>query len=257
MASTVDTIGWVKYMIRRYIFGSVAVALGSGLAAITGSAQVVELRGHVMMEQTDGTKAPLADAQIDGCRTDVKGEYHTKTNKKGEFVFAGLPFTGEYTIVASHPTASPTWVNKFKVGRGVNAELEVKPGDGRRPTADDVKAAAPASTGAPSGGASGNKTESAEERKKREELIRQNKEIEEKNKKITESNEIINRTFKAGNEALNAGTAASKAGNYDEAIQKYSDAVTQYSEGLAADAEQPALLTNKATALKARAIERF
>src|SRR6185503_1277046 len=41
------------------------------------------------------------------------------------------------------------------------------------------------------------------------------------------------------------------------AIQKYSDAITQYSEGLAADADQPALLTNKSTALKARAIERF
>ena len=243
-------------MIRRYIFGSVAVALVMAFAAVTGSAQVGELRGTVMMEQTDGTKAPLADAQIDVFRTDVKGEYHTKTNKKGEFVFAGLPFIGEYTVVASHPTAAPNWISKFKVGRGVLAELTVKPGDGRRPTADEIKSAAP-SAGAPGGGRSGNSGESAEERAKREELIRKNKEIEDKNKKITESNEIINRTFKAGNEALNAGSAASKAGNADLAIQKYSDAITQYSEGLAADADQPALLTNKATALKARAIERF
>jgi len=227
-------------------------------AAITGSAQVGELRGHVMMEQTDGTKVPLADAQIDVFRTDVKGEYHTKTNKKGEFVFAGLPFTGEYTIVASHPTAAPNWISKFKAGRGIMADITVKPGNGSRPTADDVKNAAPAG-GAPSGGGggSGNKGESAEERAKREELIRKNQEIEAKNKKITESNEIINRTFKAGNEALNAASAASKANNADEAIQKFTEAITQYSEGLAADADQPALLTNKATALKARAIERF
>ena len=242
-------------MIRRYIIGTVAAALVMAFAAITGSAQVGELRGTVMMEQTDGTKVPLADAQIDVFRTDVKGEYHTKTNKKGEFVFAGLPFTGEYTIVASHPTAAPNWLSKFKVGRGVLAELTVKPGDGKRPTADEIKNAA-ASSGAPSGG-SANKGESAEERAKREELIRKNKEIEEKNKKITESNEIINRTFKAGNEALNAGSAASKANNSELAMQKYSEAITQYSEGLAADADQPALLTNKATALKARAIERF
>ena len=242
-------------MIRRYIIGTVAVALVMAFAAITGSAQVGELRGTVTMEQTDGTKAPLADAQIDVFRTDVKGEYHTKTNKKGEFVFAGLPFIGEYTVVASHPTAAPNWISKFKVGRGVLAELTVKPGDGRRPTADEIKNAAP-SAGAP-GASRGNSGESAEERAKREELIRKNKEIEDKNKKITESNEIINRTFKAGNEALNAGSAASKAGNADLAIQKYSDAITQYSEGLAADADQPALLTNKATALKARAIERF
>lgn len=241
-------------MIRRYIFGTIAVALVMAFAAVTGSAQVGELRGTVMMEQTDGTKTPLADAQIDVYRTDVKGEYHTKTNKKGEFVFAGLPFIGDYTVVASHPTAAPTWVSKFKVGRGVLADLTVRPGNGHRPTADEIKNAAP-SSGATGG--RGNSGESAEERAKREELIRQNKAIEEKNKKITESNEIINRTFKAGNEALNAGSAASKAGNSDEAIQKYSDAITQYSEGLAADADQPALLTNKATALKARAIERF
>src|SRR6185295_8326434 len=165
-------------------------------------------------------------------------------------------FIGEYTVVASHPTSAPNWISKFRVGRGVLAELTVKPGDGRRPTGDDVKNAA-ASSGAPGGSKSGNSGESAEERAKREELIRQNKAIEEKNKKITESNEVINRTFKAGNEALNAGSAASKAGNSEAAIQKYSDAITQYSEGLAADADQPALLTNKSTALKARAIERF
>ena len=243
-------------MIRRYILGTVAATVMLAFAAVTAYAQVGELRGHVMMEQADGSKAPLADAQIDVFRTDVKGEYHTKTNKKGEFVFAGLPFTGEYTIVASHPTASPNWVSKFKVGRGVMADLTVKPGDGKRPTFDDVKnASAPA--GAPSGTPSGNSGESAADRAKREELIRKNKEIEESNKKITASNEVINRTFKAGNEALNAGSAASKAGNSEEAIQKFTEANNQYTEGLAADADQPALLTNKATALKARAIERF
>ena len=243
-------------MIRRYIFGTIAATLVLAFAVITASAQVGELRGHVFMQQADGNKVPLADAQIDVFRTDVKGDYHTKTSKKGEFVFAGLPFVGEYTIVASHPTASPNWLSKFKVGRGVMADITVTPGDGRRPTIEDLKNA-PASSGAASGAKSGNSGESAEDRAKREELIRKNKEIEEKNKKITESNEVINRTFKAGNDALNAGSLASKNNNSAEAMQKYTEAVTQYDQGLAADAEQPALLTNKATALKARAIERF
>jgi tetratricopeptide (TPR) repeat protein len=238
-------------MIRKYIFGTIAATLVLAFAALTASAQVGELRGRVYMQQADGSKTPLADAQIDVFRTDVKGEYHTKTSKNGEYVFAGLPFTGEYTIVASHPTASPNWLAKFKVGRNVPGDITVTPGDGRRPTLADTKNA-PASN-APTG----NSGESAEDRAKREELIRKNKEIEESNKKITTSNEIINRTFKAGNESLNAGSVASKAGNADEAMQKYSDAITQYNEGLAADANQPALLTNKATALKARAIERF
>jgi len=243
-------------MIRRYIFGTITATLVLAFAVITASAQVGELRGHVFMQQADGNKVPLADAQIDVFRTDVKGDYHTKTSKKGEFVFAGLPFVGEYTIVASHPTASPNWLSKFKVGRGVMADITVTPGNGQRPTIDDLKNA-PASSGAAAGTKSGNSGESAEDRAKREELIRKNKEIEEKNKKITESNEVINRTFKAGNEALNAGSLASKNNNSAEAMQKYTEAVTQYDQGLAADSDQPALLTNKATALKARAIERF
>jgi tetratricopeptide (TPR) repeat protein len=243
-------------MIRKYICGTIAATLVLAFAVITASAQVGELRGHVFMQQADGNKVPLADAQIDVFRTDVKGEYHTKTSKKGEFVFAGLPFVGEYTIVASHPTASPNWLAKFKVGRGIMADITVTPGDGRRPTVEDLKNAPP-SSGAAGGTKSGNSGESADDRAKREELIRKNKEIEEKNKKITESNEIINRTFKAGNDALNAASLAAKNKNSAEAMQKYTEAINQYDQGLAADADQPALLTNKATAMKARAIERF
>jgi len=43
----------------------------------------------------------------------------------------------------------------------------------------------------------------------------------------------------------------------DEAVQKYTAAVAAYDEGLAADADQPAILTNKAVALKGRGVERF
>jgi tetratricopeptide (TPR) repeat protein len=81
--------------------------------------------------------------------------------------------------------------------------------------------------------------------------------MEAANKKITEANEIIQRTFKAGNDALTAAGVASKAKNSEEAIQKYTAAVAAYDEGLAADAEQPAILTNKAVALKGRGVERF
>ena len=70
--------------------------------------------------------------------------------------------------------------------------------------------------------------ESAEDKAKREELLKKNAEIAASNKKAEESNAIVERTFKAGNDALNAK-------NYDVAI-------TQYDEGLAADPEHPARL---------------
>jgi len=247
-------------MFHRYFFGVLAVAALVVSAAVTTVAQVGELRGHVFMQQADGQKVPLADAQIDVFRTDVKGEYKTKTNKKGEFVFAGLPFVGTYTVAASHPTAQPNFITGVRAGKDIPADVVVVPGDGKRLTADELKGAATKSASAPANGGGGSapaNTESAADKAKREELIKKNKEIEESNKKITEANVTINRTFKAGNESLNAASAAVKAGNSDEGIAKYTEAINQYGEGLAADADQPALLTNRALAYKGRGVERY
>src|SRR6478735_9859700 len=101
-------------MISKHFYGALAVAVLIASASLTASAQVGELRGHVWMQQADGQKVPLADAQIDVFRTDVKGEYKTKTNKKGEFVFAGLPLVGTYTVAASHPSAQPSFIGDVK-----------------------------------------------------------------------------------------------------------------------------------------------
>ena len=249
-------------MIGRHFFGALMVAILLAFASMTAFAQVGELRGHVWMQQADGQKVPLADAQIDVFRTDITAKYNTKTNKKGEFVFAGLPFIGTYVVAASHPTAKPNFVPGVKAGRDVPCEITVTPGDGKRLTIDEIKAAGagPANPAAGnSGGGGGEKPsgESAADKAKREEMMKKNAEIEAKNKKITESNEVVSRTFKAGNEALTAASAAVKANNSEEAITKYTTAVAQYDEGLAADADQPAILTNKAVALKGRGVERF
>jgi tetratricopeptide (TPR) repeat protein len=244
-------------MIHKYVLGIVAVAALIVTASIAAVGQVGELRGSVVMQQADGQKVPLADAAIDVFRTDMKAEYKTKTNKKGEFVFAGLPFVGTYTVAASHPTARPNFVPGVKAGHDIPVDIVVTPGDGKRLTAEEVKTAT-ASVGSPTG-PSGNSGagESAAEKAEREKLIAKNKEIEEKNKKIEASNAVVMRTFKAGNEALTAAGVAAKAQNSAEALAKYTDAITQYSEGLAADPEQPALLTNQAMALKARGVERY
>ena len=244
-------------MIGKYFYGMLAVAILIAAASVTASAQVAELRGKVIMQQADGQNVPLGEAQIDVYRTDIKGEYKTKTNKKGEFVFAGVPLVGTYTVLASHPTASPNWTDGVRPGREP-VEITVKPGDGKRPTLEEIRAggggrANPAA--APTGGSGGG--ESASDKAKREELAKKNAEIEASNKKITEANEVIARTFKAGNELLTAASAASKANSSEDAITKYTGAVAQYDEGLVADPEQPAILTNKAVALKGRGVERF
>ncbi|MCM3904581.1 MAG: carboxypeptidase regulatory-like domain-containing protein [Pyrinomonadaceae bacterium] len=227
-------------MLRKCFFAIFAVvALVS--TAFIASAQTGELRGHVSMNQADGTKAPASDVVIDVYRTDISGKYNTKTNKKGEFVFAGLPYVGDYAVAASHPSARPSYLPNVKVGRGTDYELILSPGDGKRLTLDDIKAA---EKNAGSGNASGAPAAgSAADKAKMEEIARKNAEIEAKNKKIEESNTVVARTFAAGNAALEA--------------KKYDEAIKQYDEGLAADPTQPALLTQKSMALKGRGVDRY
>ena len=231
-------------MLRKSFLAIVALAALLSMAFIA-SAQTGELRGRVTMSQPDGTEAPASDVAIDVYRTDLSGKYNTKTNKKGEFVFAGLPYIGTYTIAASHPSARPTYLPNVRVGQGKDYELKLSPGDGKRLTLDEIKAAEKnVGTGASPRASSGApKSESAADKAAREELIRKNAEIEAKNKKIEESNQVVARTFTAGNAAL-------EAKNYDEAIK-------QYDEGIAADPAQPALLTQKSAALKARGVDRY
>jgi tetratricopeptide (TPR) repeat protein len=229
-------------MFPRYVFTTLASVVLLTSATLVASGQTGELRGHANIKQANGQTVPAADAAIDVYRTDLSGKYNTKTNKKGEFVFAGLPYVGTYIIASSHPAAQPTFVPNVKVGREVDYELSMSPGDGKRLTLEQINGA----MAAPSGGggpAPGGTKDNAESRAKREELMRKNAEILEMNKKIEEANSILARTSKAGNEAF-------LAKNYDEAIK-------QYDEGLAADAEQPALLMNKALALKARGVDRY
>jgi tetratricopeptide (TPR) repeat protein len=247
-------------MLYKHFLGILAAAVFIASVALTSLAQTGELRGHVIIKQADGQSVPASDAVIDVFRTDVSGKYNTKTNKKGEFVFAGLPYVGTYIIAGSHPSARPTFVPNVKVGRDVDYQVELTPGDGKRLTLEEIKNA---NAGSGAGSAAGSNAPpasgggSAADKAKLEELRKKNAEIEAANKKVTESNEIIGRTFKTGNDALLAASAALKANNRDEAIKKYTEAVAAYDEGLAADPEQPALLTNKSMALKARGVERY
>ncbi|MGH9961253.1 MAG: hypothetical protein ACREBC_29700, partial [Pyrinomonadaceae bacterium] len=131
-----------------------------------------------------------------------------------------------------------------KLGMVDDYELKLSPGDGKRPTDEEIRALLKQAGGAASGG--GSKPDSAADKAAREEALKKNKEIEETNKKIEASNVVVSRTFESGNAAL-------AAKNYDEAIK-------HYDEGIAADPLHPAqsvLLTQKAQALKARGVQRY
>src|SRR5437899_4681305 len=224
-------------MFRKYFPVNLAAIALLVLSAVATCAQTAPLRSHVKLKQADGSMVPAVDALIDVYRTDLTGKFNTKTNKKGEFVFAGLPFVGTYIIAASLANAQPAFLPNVNVKQENDYELVLSPGDGKRLTLDEIKKMMASS---PSTGGAG---ESAADKAKREELDRKNAEIDAKNKRNNEINETVSRTFRAGNAAL-------VAKNYDEAIK-------QYQEGLAADPEQAALYTQSAIALRQRGVDRF
>lgn len=229
-------------MFRRYFLPLLASMAFVFAASVVASAQNGQLRGHVTLKQADGTVVPAVNAIVDVFRTDIPAHFELKTNKSGEFVHAGLPYTGTYTIASSMPGAQPYYLPNIKVGREEDYKMEMATGDGRRLTLADINTLMAGNPGSSSGAAK----ESSADKAKREEILKKNKEIEESNKKAEASNAVVDRTFKAGNEAL-------KVKNYDLAI-------TQFDEGLTADPEHPgapALLTNKTLALTARGVQKY
>lgn len=229
-------------MFRRYFLPIVASIAFVFSTALLASAQNGQLRGNVTLKQADGTIVPAADAIVDVFRWDLSGDYQLKTNKKGDFVHAGLAVVGTYVISVSMPGAQPYYLPDVKAGRDAEYKIELSPGDGKRLTRAEVKAYLAKTPGAPSGGGGGK--ESTEDKAKRAELLKKNDEIQKQNEKAQSSNAVVERTFKAGNDAL-------QAKNYDLAI-------TQYNEGISADPEHPgapSLLTNKSKALNARAVD--
>jgi tetratricopeptide (TPR) repeat protein len=232
---------------QNFLFSLISAALLLFATSVVASAQVAPLHGHVVTKAADGTTTPVANAVIDIFRTDVSGKYETKTNKKGEWIHAGIPFSGTYAVAVSAPGFSPTYIPNVRTRGDADMELTISPGDGRRLTLADVRAAEAAAgagggTATNTGGGTATK-ESAETRKAREAAAKERADIEARNAKNININEVVGRTFKAGN-------AAFVAKNYDEAIR-------QYDEGLVADPQQTVLLTNKSVALKVRGIDRY
>lgn len=227
---------------QKYFISLLALALLLTCSHLA-SAQVGPLRGHVVIVGADGTKTPVEGAIIDVYRTDIAGKYETKTGKRGVFQFAGLPLAGTYTIAASATNARPDALPGVKVGQDIDYELQLGAGgDGKRLTLEEIKAIS-ARAGGGGGGGSAPRSESAEERAKREEIERKNAEVDAQNKKNININATLNRTFKTGQEALNA--------------KKWDEAIAAFREGLAADPEQDAFWQGLSDALRLRGAERW
>ena len=211
---------------------------------ITIFSQSAPVNGTVLLKKADGTVEGVANALIEVYRVDIKSGFPSaKTNKKGEFNFAGIPFGGTYVFSVSAPNCAPTIFPNVKAGQE-KLVITMSPGDGSKLTEVDVrKEAAIAKTNTGTGtGSSAPPELSAEEKKAQAEFAKKNAEITEKNKKTQAADETARKSNEEGNAAL-------KAENYDLAITKFSEGVAAVPDYVGST---PIILNGKILALKAR-----
>lgn len=225
-------------MFKKIFFLCLITTLVFITTTTLATAQTVQFRGRVTMKQTDGSTIPVVGAQVDVFRTDLPGKFETKTDKKGNFVFAGLPYVGQFVVSISAPGASPQARGPMRL-QETDYTFELLPGDGKRLTKEEATQAASSGVQPTSGG---QQKESAEDKKAREEYEKKLSE----NKKIEDTNNIVKKALEDGNAAFNK--------------KDYVTAITAYGSGIDADPTHPGapvLLTNKALALVNRGVDHY
>ncbi len=206
------------------------------LAALTAEAQTGRLEGDVVKADT---KEPIVGAEIQIERTDIKGSYPVKSDKKGHFLHAGVPYVGTYTIIVSAPGCQPDFAQGIKGSHIEPIKFELRAGDGKKLTLADVKGI---QAGAPKGGQQPQMS-AGDQKKAMEEYEKKRAEAEAKNKKASEEHEAMKKKFDAGNQLM--------------AAKDWNGAANEFSEAAKLDAEQRAVWQGLALALYNRGVTNY
>jgi tetratricopeptide (TPR) repeat protein len=187
------------------------------------SAQLSRIQGKVIGE--DGK--PMQGAVIKIDRTDMKGNYQLKTNKKGEYLHAGIPFGGTYdvSVVVDGQVRDKVGGVRTSFGGEQTVDFNLKE------IADRMKAAQEATQ-------TGQITEEQARGMTKEQRAAMEKAMEERKKQMAKNAEL--------NNAFNAAMEALEAKNYDVAIENFEKAY-------AMDPSQMAVVDNMAKAYSERA----
>lgn len=205
---------------RGYILGGICFALFAGAAW----AQISAIEGDV--KGADGQMVKGAVILIE--RQDMKGTYKgAKTDKKGHYIYNGLPFPGTYTV--------SVWVDGQKKDETKGIRTQV--GDPVE-ASFDLKQSAEQQQKAQQAVASGTATPEQERG-----LSKEQKEALEKQAKENAANIAKN---KALNDTFNAGKDAMTAKNYDLAVESFQ-------KGVELDPNQNVIWANLADAYVAQA----
>jgi tetratricopeptide (TPR) repeat protein len=216
---------------KRFFSALFALPLAALLAA-SALGQVGRIEGDVKKK---GTGEPIVDAQVEIVRQDIKGSYPVKTDKKGHFIHAGVPFQGKYTLLVSAAGYAPDARTDVRP-TGELLTFELMAGDGRKLTMEEVMKGSSSSAA----GAAPSAKSAAEAKKQQEEYEKKVKEVQEKNAKMQADHETMKKHFETGRQL---------ASNKD-----YSGAINAFNEAVKLDAEQHVIHANLALALYNRAV---
>jgi len=196
---------------RGYMVGGFCFLMFAGAAW----AQISAIEGDV--KGPDGQMIKGAQILIE--RQDMKGTYKgAKTDKKGHYIYNGLPFPGTYTVSVfiDGQKRDETRNIRAQLGDPVNVSFDLKPN-------------APQQAAAP-GAAPTAEQERGMSKEQKEALEKQAKE----NEAIIAKNKALNDTFNAGKEALLA--------------KNYTVAVDSFAKGAQMDPNQNVIWANLAEA---------
>jgi tetratricopeptide (TPR) repeat protein len=225
---------------KNFIVSLFAIAVFFTGSLVADAQTTAPIRGKVELVKADKTVVPVVDADVTAYRTDIsKGKLPSgKTDKKGYFSFAGVPYGQTFVIVVTAPNIRAGFYPNVKANME-DILVQVDEGDGKIPTEEEIRAALASTT------TTGELT--ADEKQKQADIAKKNAEIEAKNKRIQGANEIINRAIAEGKKAYDASD--------------WNTAIVKFDEGFNADPDfpgtAPVFLNNKADALKQRAIGNY
>lgn len=204
--------------------------------SLSAFAQVGRMEGDVVKA---GTTEPVVGAEVQIIRTDIKGNYPVKTDKKGHFLHAGVPFVGTYTVIVSAEGHEPAFVTGVRPDKEP-LKFELRPGDGRKLTLEDTRKAS-GGGGNAAGGAPPKMTEA--EKKKADEEYKKAVADREETEKYNASIGVINVKLKEGNDAMTRND--------------FGAAITAFKEAVTANPTIHISHGNLAIALQKRAVKQF
>ena len=195
--------------LRRLLFSGGFVLM----AAASAWSQTATLQGDVK----DASGQGLKGAVIKLDRTDIKGHYSVKTDKKGHWLYTGLPGASKFDISCEVDG---------KVVDKVNG-ISVKYGDDNPPIDFDMRKVQQQQASAAKANQTGQLSDdqargmSKEQKEQYEAQLKKNAELNNKNKALKD-------TYNAGLDSLKAGAAdtdpAKKTTDYQAAIDKFNQA---------------------------------